>query len=194
MRARLAILTAGVEVNLREVVLRDKPDEFLVTSVSATVPCLKLQGRVIDESFDIMLWALECRDPEGWLTMPGQGFELIRDCDGPFKTALDRYKYAGRIEVVDIEAERRRASEFIMNLNNVLQYHTWLFGNGPSLADMAILPFVRQFAHVDLTWFNNHPWPGVIDWLERFKSSDRFAGIMRKYPQWKSGDPPTIFP
>lgn len=194
MRARLAIQVAGVQVDLREVVLRDKPVEFLKASPSATVPCLKLADRVIDESFDIMLWALESHDPEHWLAMPGLGFDLVAECDGSFKAALDRYKYASRHEDVDIAAELHLAGLFLLKLDGMLGDRAWLFGNSPSLADMATLPFIRQFAHVDPGWFGQQPWHNVVAWLDRFKSSDRFVAIMRKYPQWRAGDPVTVFP
>lgn len=194
MRARLGLAAAGVQVELREVVLRDKPQAFLDTSPSATVPCLQDGTSVIDESFDIMLWALRRNDPEGWLDMPGMGFDLITDCDGPFKTALDRYKYASRHSDVDIAEEQHKAGLFLHKLDRMLANQAFLFGDRATLADMAILPFVRQFAHVDLAWFTAQPWPNVIRWLEAFKSSDRFQGIMTKYSRWQPGDVPLYFP
>jgi len=194
MRARLALASADVQVHLREVWLRDKPPAFLEASPTATVPCLQVGDRVIDESYDIMLWALGLNDPEGWLSMPDSGLTLIEECDGPFKTALDRYKYSSRHGDVDIAAERHAAGQYIDRLEALLTGHDWLYGALPRLADMAILPFVRQFAHVDLAWFNAQPWPHVIRWLEVFKSSRRFTAIMTKYPQWQAGDAPVIFP
>ena len=194
MRARLAVARADVQVHLREVWLRDKPPAFLAASPTATVPCLQVGGRVIDESFDIMLWALRRNDPEGWLDMPDSGRALIETCDGPFKTALDRYKYSARHGDVDIAAERQNAGAFLKQLEGMLSGHDWLYGDQPRLADMAILPFVRQFAHVDLAWFNAQKWPHVIRWLEAFKASGRFTAIMAKYPQWQAGDAPVIFP
>jgi glutathione S-transferase len=194
MRARLAVASADVKVQLREVVLRDKPDEFLAASPSATVPCLQNGAQIIDESFDIMLWALRKSDPEGWLDMPEAGLALIADCDGAFKTALDRYKYSSRHGDVEIDAERRKAGVFLHRLEAQLAGNDWLYGDAPRLADMAILPFVRQFAHVDLAWFTAQPWPNVIGWLEAFKASGRFTAIMTRYPQWQAGDAPVIFP
>ncbi len=194
MRARLALCSAGVLIELREVILRDKPTEFLAASPSATVPCLQTGESVIDESLDIMLWALRSSDPESWLDMPEDGQALIEDCDGPFKTALDRYKYNARHEDVDIAAERDAAGLFLYRLEAMLADGEWLCGPEPRLADMAILPFIRQFAHVDLSWFTAQPWPGVIRWCEAFKSSTRFLEIMKKYPQWQAGDAPVIFP
>lgn len=194
MRARLAIASAGISVDLREIQLRNKPAAFLATSPSGTVPCLDRGQEVIDESLDIMLWALRHADPEGLLTMPEAGFDLIAEADGPFKTALDRYKYAVRFEDVDIGAEQEKAALFLRKLEDRLVGQSWLFGARPSLADLAILPFVRQFAHVDLPWFEAQGWTAVAGWLDRFKTSERFAAIMRKYPAWKPGDKPVAFP
>lgn len=194
MRARLAIASAGVSVELREIVLRDKPAAFLATSHSGTVPCLDTGKEVIDESLDIMLWALRHADPEGLLAMPEAGFDLIATSDGPFKAALDRYKYAVRFDDVDIGAEQEKAALFLRKLEDRLVGQSWLFGARPSLADLAILPFVRQFAHVDLPWFEAQEWTGVAGWLDRFKTSERFASIMRKCPAWKAGDKPVAFP
>lgn len=194
MRARLAIASAGVAVELREILLRDKPEGFLAASPKGTVPVVVEGDRVIEESLDVMLWALNQNDPEHWLDMPGLGFDLIEEADGPFKQALDRTKYAVRYPDVEIEAERHKAGRFLVKLNAMLDGKPWLFGEAPRLADMAILPFVRQFAHTDLDWFTTQPWTDVARWLEVFKSSDRFRSIMTKYPQWQPGDLPTAFP
>ncbi len=194
MRARLALLSAGVRVELREVVLRDKPAAFLAASPSATVPCLLAGGAVIDESLDIMRWALARNDPDGWLDMPDAGHALIATCDGAFKTALDGYKYAARHPGTDPMLARDGAAAFLCTLEEHLGANPWLFGPRPGLADMAILPFVRQFAHVDQAWFAARPWPHLIRWLEAFKGSDAFAAIMVKYTPWQSGAAPVYFP
>ena len=194
MRARLAIASAGVAVELREILLRDKPEAFLQASPKGTVPVVVDGTTVIEESLDVMLWALRQNDPEGWLDMPGTGFDLIEDADGPFKRALDRTKYAVQYPEVDVETERAKAGAFLLKLNAQLYEKPYLFGETPRLADMAILPFVRQFAHTDLGWFTSQPWPHVTRWLEAFKASDRFQSIMTKYPQWHPGDAPTAFP
>lgn len=191
IRARLALAAAGVQVSLREVVLRDKPEAFLAASPSATVPCLVTPEGVIDESLDIMLWALRQRDPEGWLEMPAEGFDWIARCDGPFKRALDRTKYASRYPEEDPEAQRALAGAFLSELN--AQIDTWLFGR-PTLADFALLPFVRQFAFIDRARFEAEDWPALRGWLARFLESERFLGVMGKYPPWQAGDPPTLFP
>ena len=194
MRARLAIASASIDVELREILLRDKAPEFLATSPSATVPCLCDGDIVIDESLDIMLWALSRRDPEGLLTMPGTGHDLIATTDGPFKTALDHYKYHTRYENCDRETERTKAGQHLAALNAQLEDNDWLYGDRPSLADLAILPFVRQFAFTDKAWFDAKDWPHLQRWLEGFIASQRFQLIMVKYPKWHSGDPVTPFP
>lgn len=191
MRARLAVLSSGVEVELREILLRDKPQAFLAASPSATVPSLVTEAGVVDESLEVMIWALEQNDPEGWLEMPDKGFDWIARSDGPFKQALDRTKYSNRYPGVDPEAERDAAAAFLGELN--ARIGEWIFKR-PSLADFAILPFVRQFAFIDKSWFDAQPWPALQGWLERFLVSDRFERIMHKYPQWRECDPPVSFP
>jgi len=191
MRARLAVASAGLEVELREVVLRDKPAAFLDASPSATVPCLVTADGVIDESLDVMIWALEQNDPDGWLEMPAGGSEWIARADGPFKDALDRTKYANRYPGVDPTIQRDIAAVFLTDLDAAID--EWIFAR-PTLADFAILPFVRQFAFIDKHWFDAQPWPDLQAWLNRFLISDRFAHIMEKYPQWHPGDAPVGFP
>jgi len=181
MRARLAIASAGVKTELREVVLRNKPAAFLDKSPSGTVPCLVTDKTVIDESLDVMIWALENSDPEGWLEMPAAGHDWISENDGPFKRALDRTKYETRYPDCDPAEQRALASEFLDRLND--QIGEWIFDR-PTLADYAIAPFVRQFASIDKDWFNAQPWPHLQAWLERFMTSERFAAIMTKYPAW----------
>ncbi len=199
MRARLAVASSRQDCELREVVLRDKAEEFLQTSPTATVPTLKTpEGDVIDESLDIMIWALSRYDPEGWLA-PDRGsledmLALIEAADGDFKTALDRYKYTTRYEGADSLAERAKAAAFLQGLDNHLLNSSYLFGGKITLADMAIAPFVRQFANVDRDWFDGQDWPHLLRWLDDFLKSDRFNDIMEKYPKWQRGDPPTRFP
>lgn len=191
MRARLALQEAQANVELREVVLRDKPNAFLAASPSGTVPCLVHTDGVIDESLDIMVWALKQHDPQGWLDMPQDGWDLIATCDGPFKNALDRTKYATRYPQDDPNVARAQASEFLHQIDRQLDGQ--LFGR-PTLADAAILPFVRQFAFIDKSWFDAQPWPKVQRWLEAFLQGDLFGSIMQKYGKWEPGNPPTVFP
>ena len=191
MRARLAVAVSGCTVELREVVLRDKPQAFLDASESATVPCLVTDELVLDESLDVMIWALSKCDPLNWLEMPKDGFNWIDRADGPFKSALDRTKYANRYEGVNVSEQRGHASDFLSELD--AQIDTWIFDR-PTLADFAILPFVRQFAFIDKPWFDRQPWSNLSAWLARFLDSPEFAAIMLKYPQWHAGDQPVLFP
>ena len=193
MRARLAVCSAGVRVELREILLRDKPQAFLDTSPSATVPALRDGGQVLDESLDIMRWALGRSDPERLLDMPAEGWALIETNDGPFKAALDHTKYAVRYPDLNPEEERAKAAAFLMRLEPMLAGGGWLFGDRPSLADYALLPFTRQFANTDRAWFDAQPWPNVRAWLDRFAESEAFAGVMHKYAPWAEGDAPVYF-
>lgn len=201
MRARLAIAASGTTVQLREVVLRDKPDAMIEASPKATVPVLVLiDGTVIDESWDVMVWALSQADPEGWwpkdASLRSEIETLVVTNDGPFKAALDRYKYPNRYENETISEvdQRAIAVEHLRPLDARLQRQKWLLRDRATLADFAILPFVRQFAHVDRAWFDAQSWPHLRDWLDRFLASDRFAAIMRKHPQWRPDDAETLFP
>jgi len=188
MRARLALASAGIAVELREVLLRDKAPELLAASPKATVPVLLHEGQVIDESYDIMLWALAKNDPESWLS--GRDDTLINTLDGPFKTALDCYKYSKE----GAETARETASEFLLTIDATLASQPHLSGAQFGLADAASATFIRQFANVDRTWFNAQPWPHLRAWLENFLASSRFEAIMQKYPKWHAGDPATLFP
>ncbi|WP_270725636.1 glutathione S-transferase [Shimia sp. Alg240-R146] len=192
MRARLAVAVSEIGVELREIVLRDKAPAFLAVSPSATVPCLDDNGTVIDESLDIMTWALGQNDPMGWLDMPDQGHALIAEADGPFKAALDHTKYHTRYPELDPQASRAAAMAFLTNLETHLA-DGFLFGAAPSLADMAILPFVRQFAFIDKARFDADAGPNLARWLETFLTSALFATIMPKLPKWGEGDAPTVF-
>jgi len=193
MRARLAIQASEISVELREVVLREKPAEMLVASPKGTVPVLVLaDGKVLEESREIMDWALCENDPEALKAYSEAVLremeQLVTQSDGPFKSALDRYKYPNRYEDTSREKQREQGAEFIRKLNDMLTGQEFLFGERFSFADAAILPFVRQFAHVDRDWFWAGEWKNVLRWLEAFLESERFKQIMPKYPQWKSGD------
>nr|WP_315233472.1 glutathione S-transferase [uncultured Albidiferax sp.] len=196
MRARLALWASGQTVELREVILRSKPPELAAASPKATVPVLVLpEGRVLEQSLDIMRWALERSDPLDWLS-PTQGtldqmLALVGQIDGDFKFHLDRYKYPGRYETDsssrNTDEHRSAAGLVTAELNARLTGHAYLFGPQASLADMAIAPFVRQFAHVDPAWFAAQPWPQLQAWLAAWEASDILAQVMQKYPAWQSG-------
>jgi len=198
IRARLALLVSGTNCELREVVLRDKPDCMLSYSPKGTVPVLILpDGSVIDESLDIMHYSLKSRDPGAWLDLDEQqgtrSQALIQACDGEFKHHLDRYKYANRYEGADAISHRSQAEAFIAELNSQLQAGPYLLGEQHRMADAAIAPFVRQFANADRAWFDATPYPFVQRWLGDFLQSPLFVAVMSKCPQWHEGDPVTLF-
>ncbi|MEM6535715.1 MAG: glutathione S-transferase [Pseudomonadota bacterium] len=199
MRARLALQSAGIACWLREVVLRDKPAEMLSLSPKGTVPVLVLPGgAVIDESLDIMLWALSQSDPEDWLR-PDQGSQadmlaLIGENDRDFKHHLDRYKYPNRYEGAVAETHRGHGLSFLQSLDDQLKARGQLFGHNVSLADMALVPFVRQFANTDRSWFDTLDLPALQAWLADHLSSARFRQIMHKYPKWAPGADEPVFP
>ena len=193
MRARLSLLSSGQRVEIREVHLREKPKEFLNSSKSATVPCLVTNNETIDESLDIMIWALKLNDPYQWLEMPDLGYELIAENDGPFKLALDKTKYCSRYPNEDPMKHRNIASKFIDELEKEIA-GDFLFGDHTTIADMAILPFLRQFAFIDKEWFDQQPWPKVATWLNDFLGSQLFLGIQKKYDRWFPESKVTFFP
>ena len=187
MRARLAIKASGAQVELREILLRDKPAAMLEASPKGTVPVLETETGVVDESFDVMRWALSQSDPQSWLKMPDAGFDLIAEADGPFKSALDRYKYHVRHVDGTREAAQSEGAAFLWKLDGMLADQEWLYGS-QSLADMAILPFVRQFANTDRAWFDAQDWENLLRWLNAFTASDAFVAVMGKYTPWQSGE------
>lgn len=193
MRARMAVAVSGVQVELREVVLRNKPAELIEASAKATVPVLVLpDSSVIDESLDIMRWALGRNDPQDWLA--GDDADLIAQNDGPFKGALDRYKYPHRFELENGNANRDVGLAFLNQLDTILQTTRFLKSDAPTLADIAIFPFVRQFAATDRLWFDAQSLARLERWLSDLTGSDLFASIMHRYPQWRTGPTPTTFP
>ncbi|MCK0097088.1 glutathione S-transferase [Yoonia sp. F2084L] len=194
MRARLAIQSSGQQVVLQEILLKEKPAPFLAASPKGTVPVVQDGDGVIDESRDVMLWALGRNDPEGWLDMPKEGDALIDICDGPFKSALDHTKYAVRFPDRDEAHERAKAMVFLNDLNDRLGRTDFLMGSKRTLADVAILPFVRQFANTDRAWFDAQGLGPLTKWLDDFLASDRFHAIMTKYPPWQAGQDQVLFP
>ena len=181
MRARMALRYSGVPVEIVEVSLKAKPSEMLAISPKGTVPVLDADGRVIDESLEIMRWALAQNDPQGWL-LDGDSriAELIEANDQGFKVDLNRYKYAERYPEQPMEVYRAQGAVFLQRLEGLLQDRDYLLADHPSLADIALLPFVRQFAHVDREWFAQTPYPRLQAWLHNFLESDLFTSIMKK--------------
>ena len=199
MRARLALAVSGQACELREVVLRNKPQGLLQASPKATVPVLVLaDGRVLDQSLDIMRWALAQHDPARWLA-PSEGTEaemlaLIADCDGHFKQALDRCKYPSRYPEADAPVARKQAVKWLQGLEARLTQHTFLFGGHAALADMAIAPFVRQFAGIDSVWWDAQPWSHLQAWLAQWQASSLFESVMHKLAPWVDGTEGVPFP
>ena len=195
MRARMALAASGAEVMLREVLLKDKPAELLAASPKATVPVLVLSdGRVIEESLDVMQWALEYRDPLNWLEGEALDSDWISACDGDFKHWLDRYKYAERYPEHSAEHYRQNAEAFIQRLEDRLSVSDWVGSDAANAVDVALFPFIRQFAGVDPSWWQQAPYPNVRQWLENWLNSALFSAIMVKYPRWESGQPGERFP
>ncbi|MDD2725346.1 MAG: glutathione S-transferase [Methylovulum sp.] len=191
MRARLAIVYAGIPVEIREVALKSKPGQLLAISPKATVPVLQLpNSAVLDESLDIMQWALMQHDPGNWLAIADVDRRLIAWNDGDFKYYLDRYKYADRYPEFPAQYYRQQGEVFLREIENRLAHHNYLCGNDFSIADAAIFPFVRQFAAVDGAWFSVCNYEALKHWLDKLLASELFNAIMMKYPVWEAGSEP----
>ena len=186
MRARLALAVSGTRGELREVRLSAKPEAMLAVSPKGTVPVLVLpEGTVLDESLDIMHWALANRDPEGWLERDDA--ELIAQNDGSFKHDLDRYKYPGR-HGADPQAHRESGLAFLREIDARIATVGQLCGPARGLADAAIMPFVRQFAAVDREWFGALALPHLQGWLAGHLASDLFEAVMLRVSPWSPDD------
>jgi len=200
MRARMALMYASIECELREVVLADKPAAMLEASPKGTVPVLQLaDGKVFEESLDIMLWALKQTGRQDWM-IPSQAdaiLHLIKHNDTQFKHQLDRYKYPNRYTEIENPAayarqHRDMACECIVALETRLAKTNFLFGNSISLADVAIFPFIRQFAATDSAWFSQAPYPCVQHWLQHWLDSALFKRAMHKHKPWRTEDGPLL--
>ncbi|MBF15132.1 MAG: glutathione S-transferase [Euryarchaeota archaeon] len=189
MRARMSLLVSGIQVELREVVLRDRPEHMMEISPKGTVPVLLLaDGTVIEESLDIMLWSLD----ESLLV--GDWKELVDANDGEFKHHLDRYKYNNRYENPLLpEEHRNHVVEFLEIYNQRLSESSYLCGDDCTIADYALAPFVRQFANTDRPWFDDLPLPSLHRWLSEMLESETFRNCMVKHPQWKEEDELVLF-
>jgi len=197
MRARMALAYAGTGVELREVLLKDKPAAMLEASPKGTVPVLVLPGdKVIDESIDIMAWALDHADPDGWRSDPvgGTVAAWLAANDGDFKAALDRYKYADRHPEQPPEYYRSQGEVFLQRLERVLAREDWLHGAAMGSVDVALFPFVRQFAMVDRGWFAQSPYAATRRWLDTLLEHPLFLRVMVKYLPWTPGATPVRFP
>ncbi|WP_223505966.1 glutathione S-transferase [Pseudomonas sp. GL-RE-29] len=185
MRARMALRYSGVAVDIVEVSLKAKPAEMLALSSKGTVPVLSVDGQVIDESLAIIRWALARHDPQDWLLKDDPQAQqaiadLIDENDQVFKVHLNRYKYAERYPEQPMTFYRAEGEVFLRRLDELLEGRDYLLAQHPSLADVALMPFVRQFAHVDREWFAQTPYRRLQAWLQRFLESELFTSIMKK--------------
>jgi len=189
MRARLVIHYCDIKLEQRDILLKDKPLAMLQASPKGTVPVLVLpDGEVIDESRDIMLWALaQGADNHALLGNQQQQdaiSQLLNQCDYDFKPYLDKYKYwVGHPESSQLDY-RRSAEVFLQQLELVLEQQRFLLGDALTLAELGIFPFIRQFANVDIKWFEQSPYPCLRNWLNNLINSDAFTVIMQNYPLW----------
>lgn len=199
MRARMALQYSGVKVELREVLLKDKPGSMLEIDSAATVPLLQFSnGDIIGESWQIMFWALRQNDPDSWL---GENENLVTDVemllemnDYSFKSDLDHYKYADRYPAFPAEHYRIQGEYFLQDLEELLSESQYLLGDKITAVDIAIFPFIRQFANVDKQWFDQAPYPKLQAWLELLVGSSLFEAVMFKFPVWRECDQPCIYP
>ena len=196
IRARICLHYASITVELREVFLADKPEAMLALSSKGTVPVLQLADHVLDESIDLMYWALSQSDPDDWLRqeLQQQTLSLIEENDGSFKTHLDHYKYWDRYPAEPQAFYRQQAEQFLGRLEGLLETNSFLLTDAPTVADIAIFPFIRQFAFVDKHWFDQAPYGHLQRWLDYFLNSRLFTATMDKSPAWQPGDKPKLFP
>jgi glutathione S-transferase len=187
MRARLALLASGIDYEHREVVLRDKPAEMLAASPKGTVPVLVLpSGEVIDQSLDIMLWALRQNDPYNWLENEEEALKWIAQCDGDFKFHLDRYKYPNRYEGADALVHRTKAAEFAVKVNHHASQNSYEFNSDLGIYYAGYMPFMRQFVNTDKAWFAAQNWPFLQAALTGFEASSAFKSIMQNHAPWRA--------
>ena len=196
MRARLGLLFAGLQVELREIVLKNKPAPMLAISPKGTVPVLELpDGRVIEESREILEWSLAQQDPAGLLGVDlSLAAGLLDQNDGDFKHWLDHYKYANRHPEMSQLEYRQKGEEFLQVLEGLLTNQPYLLGDKISIADIGIMPFVRQFAHVDRQTFYALPYPKLQQWLQDWLEYPVFLQAMTKFEPWQEGDKVVVFP
>lgn len=199
MRARLALAVAGIRCQLREVDLKNKPAALLAASPKGTVPVLALEdGTVIDESWDILHWALTQHDPEDWLRSAEAAETLANDLQQHMLGHMIRYKYPERFaaEAIDPLAERQHCQDFFAKIDQKIADHqgAYLDGRTRSLVDMAIFPLLRQAARVDLDWFLGLPYPNLIQWYHLLADCALFKTVMHKYPVWTPDEAPVYFP
>ena len=192
MRAHMALKCAGLKIILRDVKLSDLPAEVLAVSPHATVPSLAIsENEYMDESWDIVKWAVQQNDPENWL---GENNEYLNEAemlveinDFSFKDDLDHYKYADRYPEHPMEYYRENGEEFLEELTELLQQNTFLSADHITITDIAVFPFIRQFAMVDKEWFDKSPYPELQRWLLAMLSSEWFIEAFKKHETWETG-------
>lgn len=207
IRARMALAYAGIAYDLREVSLKNKPKEMLEISPKGTTPVMQIfkdvensaqdsdqSFLILEESLDIMNWAIQQNDPCNWQNLADADLaiaqQLIKTNDGEFKKALDRYKYPNRFPEQSQEFYRQQAEAVLQVLENQLSIRkelsttSFLLGERQNLVDMAIFPFVRQFAYVNIDWFHSSPYPYLQKWLQWHETSEIFELVMQKFPVW----------
>jgi len=190
MRARIAIFKAKQTVYLRDLVLSNKPSEMMKASPKGTVPVLVLaNGTVIEESLEVMLWAFQQADPDNLMhnhinNAQSDMLMLINEFDTDFKTALEQYKCAKRYQEKNIIQQRELCQQYLERLEQRLTKHLFLMSDKESLADIALLPFIRQFAKVERQWYLQSPYPNVRQWLNNYLQSPMFTKVMATHPLW----------
>ncbi|WP_076540162.1 glutathione S-transferase [Shewanella sp. UCD-KL21] len=200
MRARIAIYKSKQPIWLRDIVLSDKPAEMLADSPKGTVPVIVTpKGQVIEESYEVMLWALSQGDPDDLLLATDASkfdsmLTLIYRFDSEFKSCLENYKCAKRYSESNIVECRLACEVYVQQLEQLLSEHEFLFADRESLADIALLPFIRQFARVERQWYLQSPYPHVRAWLNAYLQSKMFSKVMTKYPLWLESRQDVIFP
>tara|TARA_B110000495_G_C22837050_1_gene488226 strand:- start:117 stop:725 length:609 start_codon:yes stop_codon:yes gene_type:complete len=195
MRARLAIKASGVIVEIREVKLKNKPEELLNISPKATVPVLYISSKkIIEESLDIMKWALEINDPLKLLKQEKlnriEVHNTLNKLENDFKQNLDRYKYSSRFDQPNPELYRDKNLKILNEFNNLLQHNKGIYSSHLSLLDYAIFPFIRQFRNVNSVWFDSLELKFLKSWLYELIDSDEFSSIMKKNLIWKPNQKP----
>ncbi|WP_454441490.1 glutathione S-transferase [Vibrio bathopelagicus] len=199
MRGRMGIALSQQKVLLREIVTKDKPSELLASSPKGTVPVLVLpQGTIIEQSIEVMIWALEQNDPQDLMrssnpALNQQVLELIGRNDNEFIGHLEKYRASVRYRNDDSEQRRHNCEEFIAELENKLSNHDYLFGDTPSLADFAVMPFVSQFVRVEKKWFVQSEYQNVGRWLRAHLESKLYTQVMKQYPLWNETKQDCLF-
>lgn len=195
MRAHMALFNSGIKVELREVDINNMPEEAASISPKATVPILVFNdGTFIDESWDIVKWALAQNDPDNWLGKDNayllDAEMLVETNDFSFKEDLDHYKDSDHYPQQRDQDYRQACEEFLLELEDMLSDSQYLLSDAMSLADIGVFPFILQFSQVDKEWFVQSPYPRVQHWLNRIIGSSLFQHIFQKHKIWRPGDSP----